>query len=88
MTRMGHELVARVSRLWERRGSDDGGGAVRLQRPIDQFEIKIVILRANVLDKNRSDENGVNQEETIPTSIISILTKASKAFSNSAGRSR
>jgi hypothetical protein len=61
--RMGHELVAGVPGLWERRGSDDGGGAVRLQCPVDQFEIKSVILGADVLDKSRFDENVVKRRK-------------------------
>ena len=42
-------LVCPVTGFWEGRASDDGGGVVILQGPVDDLEVGVVVLSAHML---------------------------------------
>ena len=76
-------LIAAVPALGERRRRDDRGGVLRLQREINELEVRLVVLRADVLG-GRSLASAVRAIHDFgkPNSIISMLTNASKAALN------
>jgi len=82
---MCHILIARVSGFGKTRRGDDCGSVFGFQGKIDELEVELVVFGADML---RGHENWDMMDASSRTSIISMLTKASKAFSNSAGISR
>jgi len=81
-----YPLISRIAGFREGRGTDDGSRIFGFEGKVDKFEIRVIVFGSNVLEVFLSAKKYAD-EETF-TSSISILMKASKAFSNSVGISR